>query len=131
MGGKICSILVSILFFETKPRIQEQTPTKDGTGVLPGVPLACLKPTIVMDKSPRQPGPLLTIHALGLPQEVLCPLGNPDDCSLRLAHSGFPLGFLSRGQASPGCNIGPSTRSSSLTWVSPSCIRWQTSWFQS
>lgn len=85
-----------MLFFEAKPGIREQTPTKGGTGVLPGVPLACLKLTIVMDKSPGQPGPLPIIHALGLPQEVFCPLGNPDACRPTLAHSGFPLGLLSR-----------------------------------
>ena len=54
-------------------------------------------------------------------------MGNPDVCGPGMAHPGFPLGLLS---LLPGCNFCPSIGPSSLAWVSPSCIRWQTSWLQ-
>lgn len=82
-----------------------------------------------MDKYPGQPGPLPIIQALGSlgrssglwgPWCLLLGIGSPWSTPY-----GAPL------LAPPGCKLGPNIGPSSLAWVSPPCIRWQTSWFQS
>lgn len=58
-------VLVSVLSSEAKPGMWEWAFAKGGTEVLPSVLLACGKLTIVMDKSPGQPGPLSILPTPG------------------------------------------------------------------
>lgn len=43
-------------YFSLRQSQESESSAKGGTEVLPGVPLACLKLTIGMEKSPGQPG---------------------------------------------------------------------------